>query len=77
MIHSEIVNALTTLRPGALWDLSGDTLAGITWLDGNQTQPTNDEITAAIAAYVPPPTLQDQIVALQTQVATLLAAQGE
>ena len=40
------VNALTSLRPGAEWVLRGDDLE---WLDTEQTQPTDAEITAEIA----------------------------
>lgn len=39
-------NALTSLRPGAQWVLRGDDLE---WLDTEQTQPTEAEITAEIA----------------------------
>lgn len=40
------VNALHSLRPGAEWVLRGDDLE---WLDTNQTQPTEAEITAEVA----------------------------
>jgi hypothetical protein len=39
-------NALISLRPGAQWVLRGDDLE---WLDTEQTQPTEAEITAEIA----------------------------
>ena len=39
-------NALQSLRPGAEWVLRGDDLE---WLDTEQTQPTDAEITAEIA----------------------------
>ena len=39
-------NALQSLRPGAQWVLRGETLE---WLDTEQTQPTDAEITAEIA----------------------------
>jgi hypothetical protein len=39
-------NALQSLRPGAEWVLRGDELE---WLDANQTQPTEAEITAEVA----------------------------
>ena len=39
-------NALTSLRPGAQWVLRGDDLE---WLDTEQTQPTEAEITAEVA----------------------------
>ncbi len=40
------VEALLALRPGAEWVLRGDELE---WLDTEQTQPTEAEITAKIA----------------------------
>lgn len=39
-------NAISSLRPGAEWVLRGDDLE---WLDTNQTQPTEEEITAEVA----------------------------
>ena len=43
MIKSQ---AIQSLRPGAQWVLNGDDLE---WLDTNQTQPTEAEITAEVA----------------------------
>lgn len=43
-----IAKALTSLRPGAQWVLRGDTYAGLEWLDTEQTQPTEAEITAEV-----------------------------
>ncbi len=43
-----IAKALTSLRPGAQWVLRGDTYAGLEWLDQEQTQPTEAEITAEV-----------------------------
>jgi hypothetical protein len=40
------VKALQSLRPGAQWVLRGDDLE---WLDTEQTQPTEAEITAEVA----------------------------
>jgi len=40
------VNALQSLRPGAQWVLRGDDLE---WMDTEQTQPTDAEITAEVA----------------------------
>ena len=45
-----IVEALTTLKPGAEWSCSGDTYAGITWLDSNQTKPTETEVNSKISS---------------------------
>jgi hypothetical protein len=40
------VKALQSLRPGAQWVLRGDDLE---WMDTEQTQPTDAEITAEVA----------------------------
>jgi hypothetical protein len=40
------MDAIQSLRPGAEWILRGDELE---WLDQNQTQPTEAEITAEVA----------------------------
>ena len=45
-----IVEALTTLKPGAEGSSSGDTYAGITWFDSNQTKPTETEVINKIAS---------------------------
>jgi hypothetical protein len=46
-----LTQALLNLRPGAQWSLSGDTIAGLVWLEpeGGQTQPTDAEIEAEVA----------------------------
>jgi hypothetical protein len=80
MNYKDISNALAVLTPKAHWVLQGNDLTGLVWLDTVQTRPTDDQINVAIATYVPPTTtssLQDQIAALQAQVAALLAAQGK
>jgi hypothetical protein len=41
-----LIDAVQSLRPGAEWILRGDELE---WLDQNQTQPTEAEITAEVA----------------------------
>ena len=40
------IKAIQSLRPDAQWVLNGDDLE---WLDTNQTQPTEAEITAEVA----------------------------
>jgi hypothetical protein len=49
--HADIAVAIAGLRPRAKFSLQGDTYEGLTWLDEEQTKPTEAEI----AAYVPPP----------------------
>ena len=44
----DIRSAITALRPGAECTITGNTYEGITWLDKNQTKPTEDEINAKI-----------------------------
>jgi hypothetical protein len=50
MTHEQIVAAIVGLCPGAEWSVSGDSYAGINWLDTTKTKPTEAEL----AAYVPP-----------------------
>ena len=45
----DIRSAITALRPGAECTISGDTYEGITWLDKNQTKPTEEEVNAKVA----------------------------
>lgn len=51
-----IVEALKTLRPGAQWNLNGDTVAGLVWLDTEQSRPTDQEINDTAAALLLPMT---------------------
>jgi hypothetical protein len=44
-----IDKALLSLRPGASWSLHGSTVNDIEWMDAEQTQPTEAEITAEVA----------------------------
>lgn len=46
---ADIPQALQSLRPGAQWVLRGDSIAGLEWLDQNQAQPSESEISAEIA----------------------------
>jgi len=64
MISSLIANALETLRPGAQWVFHNEDLSTLEWLDKKQTRPTDDEIKAAMTAYVPPPSVEEQLAAL-------------
>ena len=42
-------DALNALKPNASWSISGDdTYANITWLDTEQTKPTESEVTAKV-----------------------------
>ena len=68
MDHKSIALALHALTPGAQWTLSGIDLSGLTWLDQVYTQPTLDQINAAILAYVDP-TIQATIDAKNTSLA--------
>lgn len=47
-----IQEALVALRPGAIWNLRGETYAGIEWVDKIQAKPTQIEVTTAIAACI-------------------------
>lgn len=46
MTHSELTRAISFLRPGAQWVLTGESYADLTWLDGVQAKPTLAEIVA-------------------------------
>lgn len=43
-----ITDALIALRPGAEWSITGDTYAGIDWLDEKQPKPTEAEVAAKL-----------------------------
>src|SRR5688500_13420214 len=45
-----ITEALSEIRPGAEWNLSGNSYDGITWLDNNQKKPTKKEVSDGIKA---------------------------
>ena len=45
-----VVNALLELKPGAKWNCIGNTYSGIDWQDSSQTIPTEEQVTAKIAA---------------------------
>ena len=44
-----IVEALTSLKPKAQWNLIGFDYSGLEWLDEIETKPTEDELNAKIA----------------------------
>lgn len=52
----DIAKALLKLRPGAKWTVDGNTYEGITWLDVDQSKPTEQEVNA---------NLQEQFLELQ------------
>lgn len=54
---TSIIDALRSLRPGAEFNLRGDDLSGLEWLDETQPQPADAEIMAEVArlAALPPP----------------------
>ena len=43
-----IIDALIALRPRAERSLDGEDYSGLTWLDKNQTKPTEEEINAKV-----------------------------
>ena len=43
-----ILDALIELRQRAEWSLDGEDYSGLTWLDKNQTKPTEEEINAKV-----------------------------
>ena len=46
----DIASALQALKPGAQWSCLGNVYSGITWHDSSQTIPTEEQVTAKIAA---------------------------
>jgi len=46
----DIPHALQSLKPGAEWTLRGSDYSGLEWLDSSQTIPTEEQVTAKIAA---------------------------
>ena len=44
-----IIEALTSLRPKAQWNLIGFDYSGLEWLDKTQTKPTEDEINSKLS----------------------------
>ena len=44
-----IIDALIALKPKAEWTLDGYDYSGLTWLDKNQTKPTEQEINTKLA----------------------------
>ena len=43
-----IIEALTSLKPKAQWNLIGFDYSGLEWLDKTQTKPTEEEVNAKI-----------------------------
>ena len=46
---SYFTRALEELKPNSEWAVTGDQYSRLTWLDKNQTKPTEDEINTKIA----------------------------
>lgn len=63
--HAELVNAIKFIRPLAEFILDGEEL---TWLDSEQTKPTDEEIEGGRVAY------QAKVEADKTEAATKKAA---
>ena len=48
-MSSYFTRALEALKPNSEWAVTGDQYSRLTWLDKNQTKPTEDEINTKIA----------------------------
>ncbi len=48
MNHDSIIKALSILAPESHWNLRGDSINGLEWLDDLSNRPTDDQITAQI-----------------------------
>ena len=44
----DITHVIPLLKPKAEWTCNGSTYAGLNWLDGSQTKPTESEVNAKI-----------------------------
>ena len=44
MTHDQIIAKLLEIRPGARWNLRGNTYETFEWLDAPETKPTHEEI---------------------------------
>jgi hypothetical protein len=44
MTHEQLIDAIKTAKPDAIWTLHGNTYEGLDWLDGEQTKPTEAEL---------------------------------
>lgn len=47
-----IIDALTSLKPGAAWSLEGNEYSGLDWLDQTQSKPTEQEVNNEIAKLI-------------------------
>lgn len=52
MTQFEIVTALSNLRPGAVWTITGNTYESINWQDTVQAKPTEQEVNDQITADI-------------------------
>jgi hypothetical protein len=48
IVTYDITHALQTLRPGAVWSISGIEYKDLNWLDENQTKPSEEEVNVEI-----------------------------
>ena len=49
-VGNDLRRSFQRLRPGAQWSLTGDTLVGLVWHDQGSQPPTQEEVSAWIAA---------------------------
>lgn len=47
-----IIEALYSLRPGAVWNLNGDTYEGLIWKDETQSKPSKEELEEKIQELI-------------------------
>lgn len=65
-----IAHALNSLRPNALWSISGNDYKQLNWVDTVQTKPTEQEVNAEVARL----TAQQPFDACSNEAKRLLAA---
>jgi len=69
-MSATIPQALAVLTPGALWSLTGNTYAGLNWLDTTIAKPTEEAVVAEQAAL----DAQAPFIACKNQATALLTA---
>lgn len=73
----DIADAILILQPKAEFVIYGNDYSTLQWHSDGIRCPSLADVRAVIDNYAPPPSTDDQIRALQAQVAALLAAQGK
>lgn len=74
MAHCEchIAEILQDIRPGAEWNLSGNSYKGLEWLDSRQSRPSEEEINAGCIVSKPLKlSVEEKVLSLEDRVKKL------